>query len=326
MNGTNTLSTLLLAATLASGCAVYAANPPSQPSWLTLAQATAGETGAARDEPSEDDSLKMAALHALMSAPPDRALPIVERVLAGNDSREVKARALFVLSQIEHPRARELLLGMARDDGNPLQIEAIRMVGINGDSVALRELAEVYQRGNDEVRQGVLSAYMIAGDPQPVYEIARNATDDEAFAEAVRILGAMGATEQLRQLQRDGGDAGGLIHAFAIAGDLQGLQALTRETDDPEQRAQAIRSIGIVGGEAANAALMDLYRAADDEASRDAAMQGLLISGHDEGVLELFRASDDPDEKRALLRTLMNMGSDLALDVIDWTLDGGSEP
>ena len=325
MNRTNTLSTLMLAAALASGCAVYAATPQAPADWLTLAQATTADAGSARNDVATDDSLKMAALQALMNAPPDRALPLVERVLAGNDSREVKARALFVLSQIDRPRARELLLGIARDAGNPLQIEAIRMVGINGDKTALRELGEVYRRGNAEVRQGVLSAYMIAGDPQPVYEIARDATDDEAFAEAVRILGAMGATEQLRQLQRDGGDAGGLIHAFAIAGDLEGLRALAEQSDDPEQRAQAIRSIGVVGGEASRAALMDLYRSADDEASRDAAMQGLLISGHDQGVLELFRASDDPAEKRALLRTLMNMGSDLALDVIDWTLDGGSE-
>ncbi|MGB5689186.1 MAG: hypothetical protein WBM45_07905, partial [Woeseiaceae bacterium] len=46
----------------------------------------------------DQDSLKMAALEALITAPPERALPIVNKVLAGNNSTEIKERALFLLS------------------------------------------------------------------------------------------------------------------------------------------------------------------------------------------------------------------------------------
>ena len=53
------------------------------------------------DSPEDVEDLKLAALEALMSAPPERALPIVAKVLAGNNSDEVKEGALFILSQID---------------------------------------------------------------------------------------------------------------------------------------------------------------------------------------------------------------------------------
>src|SRR3954471_7845091 len=50
-------------------------------------------------EPTEQETLALAALEGLMSQPPERALPILKKVLAGSQSTLVKRRALFVLSQ-----------------------------------------------------------------------------------------------------------------------------------------------------------------------------------------------------------------------------------
>ena len=63
----------------------------------------------------DGDSLKIAALEALMSAPADKALPLVNKVLNGNHSVEVKERALFILSQNDSPEAQATLLTYARD-------------------------------------------------------------------------------------------------------------------------------------------------------------------------------------------------------------------
>ena len=57
----------------------------------------------------DTEALKLTALEALVTAPPERAMPIVERVLAGDGSDELKARALFVLSQMDTPEARARL-------------------------------------------------------------------------------------------------------------------------------------------------------------------------------------------------------------------------
>ena len=56
----------------------------------------------ARDRaPTADEELAVAALEGLMAQPSDRALPILKKVLAGQQSTLVKRRALFVLGQID---------------------------------------------------------------------------------------------------------------------------------------------------------------------------------------------------------------------------------
>ena len=70
---------------------------------------------------------------------------------------------------------------------------------------------------------------------------------------------------------------------------------------------------------------LTLVRAAYGRASNDvrnAALQGMMISGYDEGLIEIFHASDDTEEKRLLLHMLMSMESDAALEIIDATLAG----
>ena len=53
-----------------------------------------------------DEELALAAMEGLMAQPPERALPIIKKVLAGSQTTLVKQRALFVLSQIDSPEAR----------------------------------------------------------------------------------------------------------------------------------------------------------------------------------------------------------------------------
>ena len=271
---------------------------------------------------SDSDSLKIAALEALMSAPPEKALPIVDKVLAGNHSTEVKERALFILSQFDSSEAQATLLRFAREDTSELQVEAIRMIGIGGDKDALASLRDIYQTGNRDVRDAVLEAYLIADDATAVYEIAVNADNEEDFSEAVDMLGAMGAREELRELRSRADMSETLIDAYAVSGDYETLRELALDSSDPELQTKAIEAMGIVGGDKADGTLVDIYRSAESEDVREAALDGLLISGHDEGVLELYRAATDPGEKRQLLEYLVIMDSDSIYDVIDQALAG----
>ncbi len=270
----------------------------------------------------DDDELKMAALEALMSAPPDRAMPLVSKVLAGNHSTEVKERALFILSQIDSDEAHATLLQFARDDSSELQAEAIRMIGIGGDADALAGLGEIYRSGNSEVRDAVLEAYLIADDKQAVYQIALNAEDEDDFENAVDMLGAMGAREELRELRGRAGLSESLIEAYAISGDAETLRELALDGSSPDVQVQAIEALGIVGGKDSDSTLMEIYRGADSDDVRDAALEGMLISGYDEGVLELYRSASDSKEKRRLLEYLVMMDSDAIYEVIDQALAG----
>jgi HEAT repeat protein len=269
------------------------------------------------------ERLKMSALEALISAPPERALPIVTKVLAGDSSVALKERALFVLSQLDLPEARTLLIETARSADGDIRLEAIRMIGISGEPEALAALADIHATGDDDTREAVLEAYLIADDKDAVYQIAANTEDPGEFEDAVDILGAMGATEELRALNDRPGMAEVLIGAYAVAGDTETLAAMANESSDPRRQAQAIRGLAIAGGDDIGEVLLGIYRNTDVPEVKEAVLEAFLIADQDEAVLELFRASTDAAEKRELLQTLVIMDSDAVWDLVNSTLDNG---
>jgi HEAT repeat protein len=272
-------------------------------------------------EPNADEELALAALEGLMAQPGDRALPIIKKVLAGNQTTLVKKRALFVLSQIEAPEAREMLTRAARSPDPTLRGEAIRSIGIGGDPGSLDSLTEIYSTGDEDVKKDVLQAWLIAGRKESVYQAALNAKTDNESRNAMHILGAMGATEELRKLSDRPKAGSGLVEALAISGDLARLRKLADSNGDRAVRLEAVQKIGIVSSDAARAALREIYARGDDREIKDAALQGMLIAGDDQGVLALYRAAKTTEEKRALMRTLSMIDGDAALKAIDDALE-----
>lgn len=285
---------------------------------LLFATAAIAQSSGAEDQ----EDLKMAALEALITAPPERALPIVEKVLAGNNSIDLKERALFILSQMDTPEAQTQLLTYARDSQGELQEEAIRMIGIGGDNEALAGLSSIYANGDANVRDAVLEAYLIADDTDAVFQIAVNATDEEEFSQAVEMLGVMGAHDELRELRSRAGVSESLVEAYMISGDEATLRELALDGSNHEVQLQAIEALGVVGGDSTGPILVDLYQTSSDEDVREAALEGLMIAGEDGAVLQLYQNSDDAGEKRELLELLVIMGSDDVWDIIDSALEG----
>ena len=276
---------------------------------------------AAERAPDHDEELALAALEGLMAQPGDRALPILKKVLAGQQSKLIKQRALFVLSQIDSPEAQQILVQNARSTDPGMRGEAIRAIGIGGNPTALAALSDIYAAGGDDVKEDVLQAWLIADRKESVYQAVLDAKSEEDANRAIRILGAMGATEELRKLGDRPNATGGLVEAYAISGDLASLVKIANGNGDRAIRLDAIRKIGIVNGAAANAALREIYGRNTDADMREAALQGMLISGDDDGVLTLYRAAKSTDEKRTLMRYLSMMDGDAALKAIDQALE-----
>jgi HEAT repeat protein len=274
-----------------------------------------------RSKPSEQESLALAAMEGLMQQPPERALPIIRKVLAGTQTPLVKKRALFVLSQIDSQEADDILLQTARSADPALRREAIRSIGIGGRDKSLAALQEVYNSGDADVKKQVLHAWMIANRKAEVFQVAANAKSEDEAAEAIHMLSAMGAVEELRKLGDRPNASDRLVEAYAISGDLQSLRKIAEGDKNPSVRAEAVRQIGIIDTDAARSALRDIYGRATNEEIKDAALQGLLIADDEQGVLALYRAAKSPQEKRNLLRTLTNMDGDAALQVIDDALE-----
>jgi len=282
----------------------------------------AANSAYAQDEGTrERDQLKIAALEALIAAPPEQALPRVRKILAGNNSDEVKESALFILSQIDLPEAQTLLVETAMQTSGELQVEAIQMIGIGGDPTALSELSGVYEVGDIDVREAVLEAYMIADNVEGVMAIAMTTEVEEEFEAAVEMLAVMDATEELRGLRNRPGMSANLVEAFIISDDSEMLLEMAMDGSNREQQIEAIEALGIVDAAGTGTTLVEIYKGSDDGEIREAALSGMLIADYDEGVLELYRSSQDPGEKSELLQYLTIMDSDAIWEIIDAALE-----
>jgi HEAT repeat protein len=272
--------------------------------------------------PTEQEALAIAALSALMSVPPERALPLLERTLRLQKSELVKARALFVLGQIGTAPARSLLLKNATDLRGPLQLEAIRAVGIGGDVASLKALLPIFISGDSAQQESVISALTIADDRALLAQLAVMAKDPDQREMITDRLAAIGAVAELRQLASQGIAGINLARAYAIAGDVESVLKIARSDPSADARVEAIRSLGMIRKDEAKRALLGLYQNAKTPEEKAAARSGLLMAGDQAGVLSLYRATKDATEKRELLQTLGMMGGDAALEAIDAALDG----
>ncbi len=290
---------------------------------ILVAFAICGAASAEPDRtPTADEELALAALEGLMAQPGERALPVIKKVLAGSQTTLVKRRALFVLSQIDSPEAQQILIQTTKSADATMRGEAIRSIGIGGDPKSLDALQEIYKSGSSDIKEEVLQAWMIAGRKDLVFQAALNAKSEEEANAAIRMLGVMGAAEELRKLGEKPNAASGLVDAYAISGDLASLRKIAEGSGDAELRGEAVRKIGMIQTDAARTALRDIYTRSTDPDLKEAALQGMLMAGDEQGVLALYRSAKNTEEKRSLLRYLSMMDGDAALQAIDAALEG----
>ncbi len=280
--------------------------------------ATAGAVVAGAGASAEED-LQLYALDGLMQMDSARALPILEKILAGNRSLQVKQRALFVLSQSDAPRARAVLVETAKN-GKPaeLQIEAVRSLGIAGDPEDIRALSEIYgSTASKETRAGILEAFMIAGEEGPILAAARTESDPQLRAKAIELLGALDSTAALADLYKSESSRevkGKILEGMMIAGDERQLLAAARNEPDRELRGKAIALLGAAGGDAE---LVELYKVTQDRELRGKIIEGLMIAGNAKAMIDLLRQEKDPELKKKLVQMLSMMDDDAAMDEIE---------
>jgi HEAT repeat protein len=247
---------------------------------------------------------------------------LLERTLRAQKSDLVKARALFVLGQIDTSAARAMLLKNATELTGPLQLEAIRAVGIGGDTLSLKSLLPIFISGDTAQQESVLSALTIADNRTLMTQLAIITKNPDQREQVTDRLAAIGAITELRQLAAQGITDINLARAYAIAGDLESVLKIARTDALATARVEAIRSVGMIRTDAAKQALVGLYQNAKTPEEKAAARMGLMMAGDQASVLRLYREAKGATEKRELLQTLGMIGGDAALEAIDAALDG----
>ncbi|HEU5248791.1 MAG TPA: HEAT repeat domain-containing protein, partial [Thermoanaerobaculia bacterium] len=149
----------------AEALAILRAFPGQYPSssWAKDARALELEIREGRGRPANpegesDDELKLMAINSLAQTDPERALPLLEKILKGKSSDQVKERALFVLAQSGSPQARQIIADVARGSAHPeLQEKAIHYLGVFGGKQNRQLLDEIYRSTvSAEVKEQIL--------------------------------------------------------------------------------------------------------------------------------------------------------------------------
>jgi len=261
-----------------------------------------------------DENLKLLALNALMQQDQEQAVPILEKILSGNQSEELKGRALFVLAQNHSPQAEALISKIAQGQSGPaLQIKAIRMLAAAQGKHADDNLASIYQHTSDiQVKRVILQSYLITGDSSKLLEAARQETNPELVKTAIHTLGAMSAGQDLLTMYRATNNAQTKadIISSLIASGHNGVAPLTeiaQSEQDPELRRKAIRNLGIAGGISVAPALVSTYQKNTDVETKRAAAQALFLANDAPDLVTLARAEKDLEMKKYLVQQLSLM-------------------
>ena len=144
-----------------------------------------------------DEELKLLALNSLLNTDAEQALPMLEKMINGQQSPRLKQRALFVVSQSKSPRAKDILSSVAKGSSDPdLQLQALKYLQMLGTPEDKKVLSDVYTVSKDrDVKLRVIEALYSQGDARTLVDMARKETDPEMRKRIVERLSRMKAKE-----------------------------------------------------------------------------------------------------------------------------------
>ncbi len=301
-----------------------AAFPKSR--WLGDAKALEMEIRQSMGQPAApenqaDDDLKLMAINGLLATDADRALPMLEKILNGNQAPKFKERALFVLAQSGSSRAREILFQVARGQSNPdLQLKALNYLGLFGGKASLQTLSEIYASSTDlRIKRQILNSFMVAGDKGRLLAAAKEEKTPELRRDAIHQLGVLGAKDDLWALYQTYPEPElkrSVLNALFICGNTDRLVEVARNEKDPKLRQEAIHWLGVSDSSKSAEVLLSLYQGQSDVSVRRAVIQGLFVQGNAKALIQLASKETDPGMKKEIVGKLAVMRSKEATDYL----------
>ena len=266
----------------------------------------------------DDEEVKLMAIHSLMNTDPERAFPLLEKILKGKSSKKIKERAMFVLSQSPSPKARELMGNLAKGGSSPqLQELAVHYLGLAGGERNRQLLLEAYNTSKSRsVKEEVLNALMVSGDRGRILNAAKNEPDSELREEAIRLLGVMGARNDLAAMWATETTAGAreaIIDAMFVAGDYEHIGEIAKNDKSVDVRGEAIRKLGLMGKKTAPM-LIAFYQNDSNPDIKEAVIDALFVQNNARALIDLSKQEKNRSLKREILQKLSVMGNKEAVD------------
>jgi len=258
-----------------------------------------------------DEELKTLALQGLMNSDPQRGIQMIEKRLAGTASPKDKAKMLFVLAQNGSPEAREVLGKIAQGQSNPdLQRKAVEYLGIFGGNRAAATLEAVYTNSTDAgVKRAVIRSYMISGNREELFKLAKGEKDESLKRDAIRNLGLVGGQNELQQLYQVEPSTDvrrEILQGFFLAGQSDKLVQVAESDKDAELRRTAVRNLGLMGK---SDVLQSIYAKDTDRSLREEVLNAYFIGGNAKGLVAIAKSEKDPELKKRAVEKLSLMNS-----------------
>ena len=261
-----------------------------------------------------DEELKLMALNGLMNADPERALPLIQKLLQSSQPLKIKERALFVLSQKGSAKAKGILAEFARGKTNPdLQLKSLEFLALFGGNDSRQVLAEAYASADDnKIKRSILGFFMAGGDRERLLAAAKEEKDSDLRREAIGQLGALGAQKELSDLygQETAPDLKKrILEAMFAGGNPEKLLELAQKEKDPGLRLKAVELLGPMGSEKTGAGLSALYDNEKDRDIRKKIIESLFVQGNAKALVAIAKTEKDPQLKKKAIEQLSVMNS-----------------
>ena len=190
-------------------------------------------------ESATDEDLKLLALNSLANSDPERTVPMLEKLLKSGNSARLKS-APCLCWRIAARKKREISMSqIARGNYNPdLQLKAVEYLGVFGGKENQQALTDIYKSTSDiSIKRRILSSFMVCGCREVCWRSRKENPNPELRIDAIRQLGAMGASGDLIQLYSP--DAPyevkrAVLQGFFVAGNADKILEIARTDKDPK--------------------------------------------------------------------------------------------
>ena len=298
-----------------------------QSRWLNDARALEAEVKQANGQPvspegQSDEELKIYAINALINSDPERAIPLLEKLLSeAKTAPRLKEKALFVLAQSRSEKARATVSQYAKNGSNPdLQLHAVEYLGMFRTKDSQQTLAGIYSSTTDvNIKRAVLHGFMNARDMEHLLAAAKTETNPELRREAINGLSGMQASSELEQLYASETTyewKNTILRSMHGSQHKAKLLEIAKSEKDSRLRMTAIRNLGSVRKDKTADDLVPLYTAESDKAVKTAILDAMAQQNSAKQIVDAARKESDPEMKRQAVERLSRMKSKEATDFL----------
>jgi HEAT repeat protein len=262
----------------------------------------------------DDDDIKVAALNALQQMDPEKAGPVLKRVLARRDTQSVclRRKAIFLLAQQGAEGAEPTLLDAARHDPDPeVREQAVFWLSQVGTDASVAALDSILRTTKDpDLMEKAVFALSQQGSDRSIQALRayaeRSDVSEEGREKAIFWLGQTGTSENMAFLRSLYGRLRGeelkkkVLFSLAQTGSKENARWLAgvarNQQEAPELRKQALfwaEQCDLPTSEFAS-----LYGSTTDRAMREQVIFVLSQRGDKAAADKLFEiAKSDPDKE-----------------------------